>query len=288
MNSDKIILPILPESGIINGNPGDSGIPEKRRLQGDKQPNYIVRFSNSEDQTVYFAFPVPPQASVGDIAADISVFLNIAHNSALSGNAKFDIAWGFVKNGELYDKALGAFTSVGTKALVAADQYKSKEIQGGASGVFSGLVDTESAKLIIAIKRDVSVASNIATDIDLLVSSVMVSFTSVLESRGVPMLSLEHTGTVQLKRDDINKIIFGNSAGGALTIKLPDDCTEADDGRRISVTRDGINGVSVDVNGGAGYSMRGATAPLALAADEDYAEFMFIWGILAWQLVGTN
>jgi len=277
--SDIIVLDVAPEAAILNS--GDASLPIKARQAGTNQPIFLLKYSETEDQRAFWSWPVPSADDLGEWIGTAKLILHWSANTTDALNVQFGIQAGYSKEFETIDKALAAEVLSPIVAFTGTPlQVKTTEVN--LTALFSGLGASESARLVLAVRRNNSVGTPLVQQIQLLKSQLLVHFKSKLELEGPIYQTIEHTAAaVDLGLEHLGKhSMFDTDTAGFPTVaQLPNDLVigSESDGKIFRISRKGaVNLLSVQVEGGGATTIRGAVSPVDFFSDGDILDFMYV------------
>lgn len=280
--ADGIVLVLDPLSARVplNGDPA----PTKRVREGTNQRRGVLTFGKDLDtRYAYFEIPLPPIALIGQIGANIDLRLRWA-TALAGGNVKWAVAVARVAEGDDVDEAFGAETEV-TDAAGGANEENEAAVSL-VNALNPAPSDTIAERLVFRVRRISSgVASNVDGDADLLISPAILSFDSRLDLDGPRYRRAQFDTTTALTRAQIlGCYIEGLTNSGAVVLTLPDDMTNADDGRVFPVIRTGSNPLTVQAP--AGSSIVGyPSVPLVFSTNKDSLSLMYRHDGPEWQVL---
>lgn len=259
-----LILDVSPESAIFNTV--DSSIPVKTRIDGDNQPRYVLKHSNTLQQRAFWSWPLPPQSLYGNFVGTGKLHIHWSSDSMLTGNVQWLVKAGFVRESDSVDKVLGAEVAGPIQAYSGVAGKENVAVIDLAA-LFTGLVDTESSRLVLQIRRNLGVASSHAAIITLLKSQFLLDF----ESAGSDVSDF-----VDLTSDTVLTVeqFFGNHTildctGGDVEATLPTPTAE-EHGKRGSLQKLGANIADIVVPPGIAHVISGGSpSPIPLPAEGD-------------------
>lgn len=277
--SDIIVLDVAPEAAILNSN--DSSLPIKTRQAGTNQPLFLLKFSETEDQRAFWSWPIPSADDLGELVGTAKLILHWSANTTDALNVQFGVRAGYNKEFENIDKALAAEVLSPIVAFTGTP-LDTKTTEVNLTSLFSGLAASESARLVLAVRRNTSVGTPLLQQIQLLKSQLLLHFKSKLELEGPIYQTIEHTAPavdLGLEHLGAHSMFDTDSAGGATVCQLPNDTvigTESD-GKIFRISRKGTTHLlSVQVKGGGATTIRGAVSPVNFFSNGDILDFMYV------------
>lgn len=271
--ADVIILDVSPSAAILNST--DSALPTKTREAGINQPRFVLKYSNSLENRAFWSWPLSPQNAVGAVLGSATLRLHWTANSGDTNNVQFAVKGGFVEEGQDIDKALGAEVFGPIQAFSGtpnSEHYTEIPLPA----LLSSFPLTKSGRIVLQVRRNIAVASPLASVVSLLKSQLDIDFVSNLEKTGprfstIPVTTASASGV----RSNFGKhyLIDTDVIGVPTDFFLPtesssDPLVADDDGFMFLVSKKGPHQVDIKLEAGATI-IRGAPTPIPLVTDGD-------------------